>query len=96
MAACLDPYADLLLVGDSVGMVLYGEPTTETVDLETMIRHGRAVKRQTQNALVIVDMPFGTYEVNPDTAVMNAKDIMDQTGCDGVKLEGGVDLADLC
>lgn len=94
MAACLDQYADLLLVGDSVGMVLYGEPTTETVDLDTMIRHGRAVKRKAQKAIVIVDMPTGSYESDPDTALKNATYVMDQTGCDGVKLEGGVDLAE--
>lgn len=94
MAACLDGVADLLLVGDSVGMVLYGEPTTENVDLETMIRHGRAVARQCQNTPVIVDMPAGSYEAAPQDALENAGKVMRETGCDGVKLEGGAAMAD--
>ncbi|MCK5284085.1 MAG: 3-methyl-2-oxobutanoate hydroxymethyltransferase [Alphaproteobacteria bacterium] len=93
MAKILDNYADLLLVGDSIGMVLYGMENTLGVDLEMMIRHGQAVMRGVQNTCVIVDMPFGSYEESPEHAYRNAARIMKETGCDGVKLEGGMDMA---
>lgn len=93
MAALLDPHCDLLLVGDSLGMALYGMENTLNVDLEMMVRHGQAVMRRAQQACVIVDMPFGTYEESPEVAYRNASHIMRETGCDGVKLEGGVDMA---
>lgn len=89
MAQAADAHCDLLLVGDSVSMVLYGEDTTQKADMAMMIRHGRAVSKTTQHALVIVDMPFGSYEKDPLKALKNAQKIMDETGCDGVKLEGG-------
>ncbi len=93
MAASLDPHCDLLLVGDSVGMAFYGMDNTLGVDLEMMVRHGQAVMRCAETACVIVDMPFGTYEESPAQAYRNAAHIMRETGCDGVKLEGGVELA---
>lgn len=93
MARLLDLNADLLLVGDSLGNVLYGLENTLAVDLEMMIRHGQAVVRGVSRACVIVDMPFGTYEESPEQAYRNATRIMKETGCDGVKLEGGQAMA---
>ncbi len=93
MAQTLDKHCDLLLVGDSIGMVLYGMENTLGVTLDTMINHGRAVTRGAQNALVVVDMPYGTYETDPDTALHNARRIIKETGCQAVKLEGGTDMA---
>ena len=93
MAARLDAHTDLLLVGDSVGMALYGMDNTLKVDLEMMVRHGQAVMRRADTSCVVIDMPFGTYEESPELAYRNAAHIMRETGCDGVKLEGGVDLA---
>jgi 3-methyl-2-oxobutanoate hydroxymethyltransferase len=92
IAARLDPYVDLLLVGDSVGMALYGMENTLSVDLDTMIRHGQAVMRRAQQACVVVDMPFGTYEHSLDEAYRNAARIIEETGCHAVKLEGGADM----
>ncbi len=89
-----DPHCDLLLVGDSVAMVLYGEETTQNADMDMMIRHGKAVAKTAKKAVVIVDMPYGSYEKNKDQALINAQRIMDETNCDGVKLEGGENLAD--
>jgi len=94
MARLLDPHCDLLLVGDSLAMVVYGLETTRGVTLETMVAHGQAVMRGSSRACVIVDMPFGTYEDSPDQAIESARRIMDESGCQGVKLEGGVELAD--
>jgi len=94
MAEILDPHCDILLVGDSLGMALYGMDNTLAVDLEMMIRHGRAVMRRAQNACVIVDMPGGTYENAPQKALENAQLLMAETGCDGVKLEGGAAMAE--
>ena len=93
MAAHLDDYCDLLLVGDSLAMVVYGEETTNTATIEMMIRHGKAVAANTDKAAVVVDMPAGTYESSPNWAVNNAHKIITETGADAVKLEGGVDLA---
>ncbi|MBT5435845.1 MAG: 3-methyl-2-oxobutanoate hydroxymethyltransferase [Rhodospirillaceae bacterium] len=92
-ARCLDRHVDFMLVGDSLAMVLYGMETTRNIDLETMIRHGRAVAQAAKNTIVVVDMPFGTYEHNRDKALTNAKRVMDETGCDAVKMEGGAGLA---
>lgn len=94
MAKLLDPHVDLILVGDSVGMVLYGMPNTLAVSLDMMIAHGKAVATHSSKALVIVDMPFGTYQASPDRAFLNAAKIMAETGCDGVKLEGGEVMAE--
>ncbi|MBO9195420.1 3-methyl-2-oxobutanoate hydroxymethyltransferase [Rhizobium sp. 16-449-1b] len=94
MARLLDEHCDLLLVGDSVGMVLYGMDTTTSVTLEIMIAHGRAVMRGVRNACVVVDMPFGTYQVSKEDAFRNAARILQETGCDAVKLEGGTEMVE--
>ena len=93
-ARLLDPHADLLLVGDSLGMVVYGFDSTLPVTLEMMIAHGAAVMRGAKRACVIVDMPFGSYQESPAQAFRNAARIMSETGCAGVKLEGGEAMAD--
>lgn len=94
MAARLDKHCDLLLVGDSVGMVLYGMDSTLGVDLDTMIRHGRAVCRGANQALVVIDMPFGSYEESKELAFRNAARALSETGAGAVKLEGGREMAD--
>lgn len=94
MARLLDPHADLLLVGDSLGMVLYGMQTTLPVTLEMMIAHGAAVMRGTRRACVVVDMPFGSYQESPQLAFRNAARLLAETGCAAVKLEGGVEMAE--
>ncbi len=90
MAKSLAPHVDFILVGDSVGMVLYGMDSTLGVTLEMMISHGQAVMRGAGNTCVIIDMPFGSYEESPQVAFRNAARIMKETGCAGVKLEGGI------
>ena len=92
-AALADPHVDFLLVGDSVGMVMHGYDTTVPVTVDEMILHGRAVVRGTKRALVVVDMPFGSYEESPEIAFRNAVRILKETGCGAVKLEGGRRLA---
>ncbi len=89
MAELLDERCDLLLVGDSLGMVVHGLPTTLGVTLEMMILHGQAVMRRSTKALVVVDMPFGSYEASLEQAFMNAARIMKETGCQAVKIEAG-------
>lgn len=89
MAKLLDPHCDLLLVGDSVGMVVHGLPSTVGVTMEMMILHGQAVMRSAKQAMVVVDMPFGSYETNSDQAFLNAARIMKETGCHAVKIESG-------
>ena len=93
MAHALDPHCDLLLVGDSLAMVIYGMDGTQSVDLDMMIRHGQAVMRRRQQALVVVDLPAGSYENSPAQALASANRIIAETGADAVKLEGGTDLA---
>lgn len=93
-AALADAHADFLLVGDSLGMVVAGHPTTVPVTLDDMIFHGRAVVGATARALVVVDMPFGSYEAGPEDAFRNAARILKETGCGAVKLEGGRAMAD--
>lgn len=93
MAQILDPHCDLLLAGDSLGMVLYGLPDTTGVTIDMMINHGTALVRGSSRACAVVDMPFGTYEESPAQALRNARRIMDETGCSAVKLEGGVSMA---
>lgn len=88
-AEILDRHCDLLLVGDTVGMVVHGLPTTVGVTMEMMILHGQAVMRGASQALVVVDMPFGSYETNADQAFQNAARLMKETGCQAVKLESG-------
>ncbi|MEZ2332281.1 3-methyl-2-oxobutanoate hydroxymethyltransferase [Mesorhizobium sp. RCC_202] len=89
----LDSHVDLLLVGDSVAMVLHGHATTLGASLEMMIAHGQAVMRGSARACVVVDMPAGSYETSPAQAVASARRISDETGCQAVKLEGGVDVS---
>ncbi len=93
-AKILDEHVDCLLVGDSLGMVVYGMETTLAVTLDMMINHGAAVVRGSRHACVIVDMPFGSYQESSEQAYRNAARIMRETGCDGVKLEAGSALAE--
>lgn len=87
VAAILDEHADLLLVGDSLGMVVHGLPSTVGVTLEMMILHGQAVARGAQHAMIVVDLPFGTYESSPRQAHASAARLMAETGCQAVKVE---------
>jgi 3-methyl-2-oxobutanoate hydroxymethyltransferase len=93
-ARLLDPHCDLMLVGDSLGMVFYGMDSTVGVTLDMMITHGAAVTRGSSKACVIVDMPFGTYQESPAQAFRNAARILSETRCSGIKLEGGVGMAE--
>lgn len=93
-ARCLDRHADMILVGDSLGMVLYGMDTTVGVTLDMMVAHGAAVVRATERACVIVDLPFGSYQESPEAAFRAASRVMAETGCSGIKLEGGVEMAE--
>ena len=93
MAQLLDPHCDMLLVGDSLGQVIYGLPSTIPVTMDMMCAHGAAVVRGSWHALVAVDMPFGSYEGSPEQAFQSASHIMKQTGCAAVKLEGGEAMA---
>ena len=93
-ARLLDAHTDLLLVGDSLGMVLYGLDTTVGVTLDMMIAHGQAVMRGARRSCVIVDMPFGSYQESPQVAFRNAARIMKEVGCAGVKIEGGREMAE--
>jgi 3-methyl-2-oxobutanoate hydroxymethyltransferase len=94
IARLLDPICDILLVGDSLGMVVYGMETTLAVTLDMMINHGRAVVRASSRACVVVDLPFGTYQESPQQAYRSASRVMAETGCAAVKLEGGREMAD--
>jgi 3-methyl-2-oxobutanoate hydroxymethyltransferase len=93
MAQLLDGHCDLLLVGDSLGQVIYGLPSTIPVTLDMMIAHGAAVVRGSWHALVAVDMPFGSYEGSPEQAFDSCSLVMKETGCAAVKLEGGAAMA---
>jgi len=93
MAQLLDPHCDMLLVGDSLGQVIYGLPSTIPVTMDMMCAHGAAVVRGSWHALVAVDMPFGSYEASPAQAFECASRIMKETGCAAVKLEGGEAMA---
>jgi 3-methyl-2-oxobutanoate hydroxymethyltransferase len=94
MAQLLDPHCDLLLVGDSLGQVIYGLPSTVPVTLELMCAHGAAVVRGSWHAVVAVDMPFGSYEASPQQAFASASRILKETGAAAVKLEGGEAMAE--
>ena len=94
MAQLLDPHCDMLLVGDSLGQVIYGLPSTVPVTLDMMCAHGAAVVRGSWHALVGVDMPFGSYEGSPGEAFASASRVMKETGCAAVKLEGGEAMAE--
>ena len=93
MAQLMDPHCDMLLVGDSLGQVIYGLPHTVAVTMEMMAAHGAAVVRGSYHAAVIVDMPFGSYEASPEQAFINASRLLKETGAAGVKVEGGKVLA---
>ena len=93
-AVLLDDHVDLLLVGDSLGMVLYGMESTLGVTLEMMIAHGKAVMRGSKKACVIVDLPFGSYQESKESAFRNSAHVMKEVGCSGVKLEGGSEMAE--
>lgn len=94
IARLVDPHCDIVLVGDSVGMVLHGLPSTLGVTLDMMIMHGKAVRRGLEHALMVVDMPFGSYEEGPEQGFRNAARVMAETGCAAVKLEGGETMAE--
>jgi 3-methyl-2-oxobutanoate hydroxymethyltransferase len=93
MAKLLDPHVDALLVGDSLGMVLYGMDSTLAVGLDMMIAHGQAVMRGSRQACVIIDLPFGSYQESPEQAFRSCARVMAETGAGGVKLEGGAEMA---
>ena len=94
VAAILDEACEVLLVGDSVGMVVHGLPTTVGVTLEMMILHGQAVMRGSSRAMVVIDMPFGSYEAGAETAYANAVRVMKETGAQGIKVESGPAVAE--
>jgi 3-methyl-2-oxobutanoate hydroxymethyltransferase len=93
-AQLLDAHCDLLLVGDSLGQVIYGLDSSVPVTLDMMIAHGAAVVRGSYHAAVLVDLPFGTYEASPEAAFATASRVLKETGCAGVKLEGGAAMAE--
>ena len=93
-ARIIDPYVDFMLVGDSLGMVMHGFDSTVPVPLDLMIMHGSAVVRGSMRALVVVDMPFGSYEESPQVAFRNAARVLKETGCGAIKLEGGARMAE--
>ena len=94
VARLVDAHCDIALVGDSVGMVIHGMPSTLGVTLEMMILHGRAVVRGCQKAMAVIDMPFGSYEEGPQQAFRNASRLIAETGAPAVKLEGGQHMAE--
>ena len=94
VARLMDPHVDLILVGDTLGMVVYGMESTLAVTLDMMIVHGQAVMRGSQHALVVVDLPFGSYQASPADAFRAASRVMKETGCSAVKLEGGEEMAE--
>ena len=94
IASILDNYCDLILVGDSLGSVLYNYKSTQEVTLNTMIEHSKSVRMGIKKSLMIVDMPYNTYR-NSKEALKNAKQVMLKTKCDGVKLEGGKKISDI-
>src|SRR6202045_2383341 len=93
-ARILDSYCDVILVGDSLGMVMHGLETTVPVTLDMMILQALAVMRGSKRALVVVDMPFGSYEASKEQAFMSAARVMKETGCGAIKLEGGRRMAE--
>ncbi|KQU26127.1 3-methyl-2-oxobutanoate hydroxymethyltransferase [Methylobacterium sp. Leaf94] len=93
-AGILDPYCDFILVGDSLGMLMHGMESTLPVTLEMMIVQALAVMRGTSRALVVVDMPFGSYEASPQQAFLNAARVLKETGAGAIKMEGGARFAE--
>ncbi|WP_404403535.1 3-methyl-2-oxobutanoate hydroxymethyltransferase [Pelagibacterium halotolerans] len=94
IAKLVDEHCDIVLVGDSVGMVMHGLASTLEVTMDMMVMHGKAVRRGLSKALMVVDMPFGSYEESPEQAFRNAAALMRETGCAAVKLEGGGAIAE--
>jgi len=94
IAKAMDNLVDFILVGDSLAMTIYGESSTVGIDLDTMIRHGRAVAKACNHACVVVDLPFGYYQKSPEQAFESASRILRETGCDAIKLEGGEEMAE--
>jgi len=94
MARLLDEHVDILLVGDSLGMVLYGMESTLPVSLDIMIAHGRAVVKASKSAAVVVDMPFGSYQGSKEVAFNACARVIKETGCQAVKIEGGAEMAE--
>ncbi|MDP4797102.1 MAG: 3-methyl-2-oxobutanoate hydroxymethyltransferase [Rhodospirillales bacterium] len=94
MAKRVDPHCDLVLVGDSLAMVVYGLETTRGVTLDIMIAHGQAVMRGTERSCVVIDLPHGSYETSPGQGVASARRVFEETGCQAVKLEGGEEMAE--
>ncbi|MFA6994733.1 MAG: 3-methyl-2-oxobutanoate hydroxymethyltransferase [Candidatus Paceibacterota bacterium] len=92
MAKLMDEFVDIIIVGDSTGMVAYGMDSTLPVTLDMMINHGKAVTRGASRACVIIDMPFSTYQESPQQAYRNAAKVMAETGAQGLKLEGGIEM----
>src|SRR4029450_6803520 len=92
-ARIIERYVDILLVGDSLGMVMHGYETTVPVPLDLMIMHAQAVVRGSARALVVADMPFGPYEESPPGGFRNAARVIKETGCGAIKIEGGVQMA---
>ena len=92
IAELADKHVDVILVGDSLSMVLYGMESTLQADLDLMIRHGRAVVNSTKNAMIVVDMPFGSYQQDKSQAYKNASKILRKTNCQAIKLEGGTEM----
>ncbi len=94
MASRIDSYVDMILVGDSLGMILYGFPNTLSVTLDMMILHASAVMKGSNQAFVVVDLPFGSYQKRPDEAFQNAAHLLSRTGAQAVKLEGGSEMVE--
>src|SRR5918992_766755 len=93
-ARLVDKYCDVILVGDSLGMVMHGFETTVPVTLDMMILQGHAVMRGSRRALVVIDMPFGSYEQSKEQAFASCSRVMKETGCGAIKLEGGRRMAE--
>ena len=94
VARMLNDHVDCIIMGDSLGMVLYGLPSTLPVSLEMMIRHGQTVVAHTNRPCVVVDMPFGSYQASTEQAFLNASRVMQETGCQAIKLEGGMEMVE--
>ena len=93
-SSIFDKYADILLVGDSLGMIIYGFENTIKVSLRMMIDHGKAVVKTTKKSLVAIDLPFGTYESSKEKAFATAAKLISKTEANAVKIEGGIELAE--
>lgn len=94
LARIVDPHCDVILVGDSLGMVIHGLPSTVGVTPEMMILHGQAVARGSSRALIVIDLPFGSFEESPEQAFRTAQRLIKETGAGAVKLEGGQVMAE--